>query len=145
MAEDLRSRADLRFEHALERTGARDPRDHLRGMLRALKDADPDGYQRALAYFSDTLVPTVAADDSDPLAEWLEFGRVLGELTEPGRTVQIDPGGRARPYARPVPPDALVLHLPERAGRAALLLGLPPELSPHQRASYDLLVRQRQG
>jgi hypothetical protein len=87
----------------------------------------------------------VAEDDSDPLGEWLEFARVLAELTTPGRAVWIDATGRSSDYERPVPPDALVLHLPENPGAPAILLGLPPDLSPHQRAAYDLLVRQTQG
>ena len=145
MADDLRARADERFERALQQTGARDPRTVFRDMLRDLKAADAEGFRRALRYFDETLVPTVADEGSDPLAEWLEYGRVLASLTTAGRTVQIDPGGRARSYARPVPGDALVLHLPENAARPALVLGLPPKLSPHQRASYDLLVKQLQG
>lgn len=145
MSEDLRARADERFEDALRATGARDPRDFLRGQMRALKGSAPEAFARALEYYEGTLVPAVAAEGSDPLAEWLEFARVLAELAEPGRAVQVDAGGRARSYARPVPPDALVLHLPETAGRPAVLLGLPPELTPHQRAAYDLLVRQKQG
>jgi hypothetical protein len=38
-----------------------------------------------------------------------------------------------------------VLHLPANAGHPALPLGLPPRLTPPQRAAYDLLVRQSQG
>jgi hypothetical protein len=145
MADDLRARADARFEHALAQSGARDPRNFFRDMLRDLKAADAEAFRRALRYFEETLIPTVAGDASDPIAEWLEYGRVLASLTVAGETMQIDPTGRACPYARPVPPDALVLHLPENASRKALVLGLPPKLSPHQRASYDLLVKQLQG
>lgn len=145
MADDLRARADARFEQALQQTGARDPRNFFRDMLRDLKAADAEAFRRALRYFEETLMPTVAGEGSDPIAEWLEYGRLLASLTVAGQTVQIDATGRARPYARPVPQDALVLHLPENASRAALVLGLPPKLSPHQRASYDLLVKQLQG
>lgn len=145
MDDDLRALAERRFEEALERTGARDPREFLRGQLRALRSDDAEAYRRALAYYEETLIPAVAAEGSDPLGEWLEFARVLAELTTPGRAVAVDPTGRADDYARPAPPDALVLHLPAAEGRPALPLGLPPELSPHQRAAFDLLVRQRQG
>lgn len=145
MSDDLRDLADRRFADALERTGARDPRGFLRDRLRALRTEDADAYRRALDYYEETLIPAVAEEGSDPLGEWLEFARVLAELATPGRAVLVDPTGRALPYARPAPPDALALHLPEAEGRPALLLGLPPELSPHQRAAYDLLVRQRQG
>lgn len=145
MADDLRARADERFDQALRETGARDPRDFFRTQLRELKASDPEAFRRALRYYEETLIPAAADDASDPVAEWLEYGRMLASLSTPGRTVQVDATGRARDYARPVPADALVLHLPDSAGRPALVLGLPPKLSPHQRATYDLLVKQSQG
>lgn len=145
MSDDLRARADERFARTLEQTGARDPRDFLRRQMRALKESDAAAYRRATAYFEETLTPAVAVEGSDPLGEWLEFARVLAELTTPGRAVWIDATGRSRDYERPVPADALVLHLPQNAGTPAVVLGLPPALSPHQRASYDLLVRQTQA
>lgn len=145
MDDDLRRRADARFEQALKQTGARDPRNFFRDQLRELKAASPDGFRRALRYFEETLIPTVADEASDPVAEWLEYGRLLAALSVPGRTVQIDAGGRALDYARPVPLESMVLHLPENASRPALVLGIPPKLSPAQRASYDLLVKQSNG
>ena len=145
MDRDLRARADARFEQALQQTGARDPRNFYRDQLKELKAASPDGFRRALRYFEETLIPTVADPASDPVAEWLEYGRMLAALAVPGRTVQIDAGGRAHDYARPVPLESMVLHLPENASRPALVLGIPPKLTPAQRASYDLLVRQSNG
>lgn len=145
MADDLRARADARFEQALKQTGARDPRNFFRDMLRDLKAEDADAFRRALRYFEETLIPTVAGEGSDPVGEWLEYGRVLASLMTAGRTVQVHADGRARDYARPVPVDALVLHLPSNAARPALVLGLPPKLSAHQRATFDLLVKQSQG
>jgi hypothetical protein len=145
MSDDLRARADERFARALEQTGARDPRDFLRGQMRALKETDAAAFRRATAYYEETLLPAVAAEDSDPLAEWLELARVLAELTTPGRAVQIDATGRSRDYERPVPLDALVLHLPETPSAPAIVLGLPATLSPQQRATYDLLVAQKHG
>ncbi|HEU0013945.1 MAG TPA: hypothetical protein VFQ45_09695 [Longimicrobium sp.] len=142
---DLRARADERFQAALQASGARDPREFYREQLRALRAGDRQAYDRALEYYEERLIPAVAAEGSDPLGEWLEYGRVLASLSLPGRTVQIDASGVAADYARPVPPDALVLHLPEQPARAALPLGLPPRLSPAQRATYDLLVKQSQG
>ncbi|HYJ78002.1 MAG TPA: hypothetical protein VEW03_00170 [Longimicrobiaceae bacterium] len=144
-APDLRARADERLTHALEAAGARDPREHCRAQLRDLKARSPDAYRRALAYYEERLIPAVARGDGDALAEWLEYGRVLATLAAPGRTVQIDPAGRASDYAPPVPSDALVLHLPDRATDRALAVGLPARLSPPQRANYDLLVKQAQG
>lgn len=141
----LRDQADARFQTALAESGARDPREFYRQRLRDFKEQDPGAFRRAVAYHDARLVPAVAADDSDPLAEWLEYGRVLATLAAEGRTVQIGPAGLAAPYAPPVPPDHLVLHLPADPKRAALLVGLPPELSPAQRATHELLVRGSQG
>lgn len=142
---DLRARADERFARVLQETGARDPRDFYRKQLVALKAADANAYRRALEYYDQELIPAVARDDSDVLGEWLEYGRFLATLTGPGRTVQIDGEGRSRDYARPVPQDALVLHLPERPTAPAVPVGIPATLTPAQRASYDLLVKQAQS
>ena len=142
---DLRARADARFESALKQAGARDPREFDRKQMVALRDADPEAFRRARAYFEEQLIPAVAAEDSDPRAEGLEYGRVLATLAAKGRTVQIDPTGRAAEYARPVPPDHLVLHLPDRTALKAIVVGIPTTLSPAQRASYDLLVKQAQS
>ena len=143
--DDLRARADERFARSLEAAGARDPRDFYRRQLVELKAADAAAYRRALAYYEQELIPAVARDDSDAMAEWLEYGRLLATLSTPGRTVQVDPGGRATDYARPVPADALVLHLPERTTARAIVVGIPTALSPAQRATFDLLVKQAQG
>jgi hypothetical protein len=142
---ELRTRADQRFDDALKATGARDPRDHFRKVLTEMRASNPAAYKEALAYFTTRLIPAVAADGSDPVGEWLEYGRVLATLQAPGRTVQIDPTGRSTPYAPPIPIDRLVLHLPDATSAKAILVGLPPEMSPAQRAAYDLLVRQSQG
>jgi hypothetical protein len=141
---DLAARAEQRLADALA-GGARDPRDFYRAQMAELKAKEPGAYRRAIAYFQEELIPAVAAEGSDPLGEWLEFGRVLAELKLPGRTMMIDPDGGARPYERPVAPDALVLHLPERGGAPALIVGLPAKLSPPQRANIDLLVKQAQN
>jgi hypothetical protein len=44
-----------------------------------------------------------------------------------------------------VPADALVLHLPDRTTLRAIVVGIPTTLSPAQRASYELLVKQAQS
>ena len=144
-SEQLREQADQRFQRALDATGARDPREFYRKRLRDLKAHDPDAFRRAVEYHDSRLVPNVAAEGSDPLREWLEYGRFLATLLAPGRTVQIDHSGRASEYAPPVPAEHLVLHLPTDTRQSALAVGLPPMLSPAQRATYALLVEGKQS
>jgi hypothetical protein len=133
-------RADHRLAQALEVSGGRDPRDLYRERLRVLRETDPAAYRRALQHFEEQLIPRVANDQFDPLTEWLEYGRLLADLAVPGRAVQVDPTGRARDYAPPVPPVDLVLHLPASSRDPVSVLRLPGELSPAQRATYELLV-----
>lgn len=144
-SKQLRDRADQRFQQTLEQTGARDPREFYRKRLRDLKAQDPEAFRRAVEYHDTRLVPAVASDGSDPLAEWLEYGRFVATLVAPGRTVQIDSTGLAAEYARPVPADRLVLHLPTDTRQPALPVGLPPQLSSAQRAAYALLVEGKQS
>ena len=139
---ELKVRAERRFADAVEAAGARDPREFYRSLLKELRERHEPSFREALAYYERTLIPTVAADGSDPLGEWLEYGRVLAQLRVDGQTVQIDPTGFSRPYRRPVPHDALVLHLPTSTREPALPIGIPPRLSPAQRASFELLVRE---
>lgn len=141
----LRERADQRFEQALQATGARDPREFYRSRLRELREQDPAAFRRAREYYDGTLTAEAAREGSDPVAAWLEYGRFLATLVAAGRTVQVDPSGLAREYTPPVPHDQLVLHLPDVAGVAVQVVGLPAQLSPAQRATYDLLVKGSQG
>jgi hypothetical protein len=141
----FRELADQRFGRALAITGARDPREFYRKRLRDLKEQNPGAFRRAVEYHDTCLVPGIAAEGSDPLREWLEYGRFLATLVAEGRTVQIDHSGRASEYAPPVPGDHLVLHLPTDTRQSALAVGLPPKLSPAHRATYDLLVEGKQG
>jgi len=140
---DVRERAERRFEEALRTSGARDPREFYRSRLRSLKESDPEAFRKGLAYFEETLLPTVAREETDPLGAWMEYGRYLAGLSAEGETVQIDPGGRATPFGLPVDPAALILHLPRDSDLEALAVGLPPKLSEAQRAAYDLLVLRK--
>lgn len=142
MADDIAAKADRLFEEALETTGARDPRPFYRERLLALKDADPEGYATAVAYYRETLVPDIASGKAEPLDAWTEYGRTLAEAVAKGRTVAVDGTGEARPYEGPSR-DHLILHLPDDGGRA-LLVGLPAALSSAQRATYDVLVAGKQ-
>lgn len=144
MSEDLAAEADRRLDEALEHAGARDPREFYRDRLRELKSSNPEGYGEAVAYYRDTLIPGVGSGSAEPLAAWTEYGRRLAEAVAPGRTVCVDATGRARPYEAPPPADGLVLHLPDAKGARALLVGLPGELTPAQRATYDVLVSGKQ-
>jgi len=144
MSEDLTTEADRRLEDALAATGARDPREFYRERLRELKQVNPEGYAEAVAFYRDELIPEVASGAGDPLAAWTEYGRRLAEALAPGRTVAVDGTGRAHAYESPAPQDHLILHLPGGRGGRALLVGLPSELTPAQRATYDVLVSGRQ-
>lgn len=141
MSDDVTARADKALEDALAETGARDPREFYRERLRELKQSNPDGYATAVTYYRETLLPSIA-DGAAPLDAWTEYGRTLAEMATAGRTVSIDETGRSHPYDGP-DLDRLLLHLPDGKGRA-LLVGLPRELSPAQRATYDVLVAGKQ-
>jgi len=138
-ASDVAAVADQALEAALAESGARDPREFYRERLRELKRLRPDEYQRAVTYYTQTLLPEVAERRRDALSAWTEYGRRLAEALTPGRTVIIDETGRARPYEA-TGDVGLILHLPEDGGGRALLVALPRTLSPAQRATYDVLV-----
>jgi len=144
MSHDLSARADASLEAALKEAGARDPREFYRERLRELKQSNPEGYADAVSYYREVLIPQVASGEGDPLAAWTEYGRRLAEAVSPGRTVAVNGTGRAYPYRAPTPRDRLVLHLPEAKGERAMLVGLPGELTPAQRATYDVLVAGKQ-
>ena len=143
MDQDLQQKADERFERALEEAGARDPREYYRDRLRELKRSSPDAYERAVEHYRETLVPSIASGEADPLTAWRDYGLRLAELTAEGRTVAVDGTGRAHPYSEDAPADRLVLHVPD-SGTRALLVALPPEPTAAQRATYRLLVRGKQ-
>lgn len=135
--------ANRRLEAALKERGARDPRDYYRSQLKELRAESPGGYDQAVTYYRDTLLPDIAAGTVDPLAAWTDYGRELASLRAEGRTVSVDPTGRSTPYESPADPEHLVLHLPVDRKRKALVVALPGDLSPAQRATYDWLVTGR--
>lgn len=148
MNTDLKKAADQRFEEALAKAGARDPRDYYRGQLRELKGADPDGYANAVGYYTDTLLPSIAEGKAEPLAAWREYGLLIARLIAPGKTVAVDTRGLARPYEPPGDSGDMVLHLaggPGARGGRVLLVGLPPQPSAAQTATYDWLVAGRRA
>ena len=145
MTDDLREKADARFEAALAATGARDPRDYYRSRLRELKESNPEGYADAVAYYQSTLVTSIAEQEADPLRAWQTFGLRIAQLSAPGRAVAVDPAGRSRTFEPPGKPEDMILHLPDARNRLALLVGLPPEPSAAQTATYRWLVKGRRA
>ncbi len=142
----LQKVADARFAEALAAAGARDPRDYYRDRLRDLKRSNPEGYAEAVAYYRDTLIPSIAEGGAEPLAAWREYGLLIARTTAPGRTVAVDGTGRARPYEPPGEPSDMILHLPNNAKQGpALLVGLPPVLSEAQTATFDWLAAGRRA
>lgn len=143
MADELQERADRRFQDALDETGARDPREFYRGLLRELKERSEAEYEKAVARWREEVVEPLARGDGEPLERWLRFGVSLARDLHPGRTVVIDETGRAEPYEPPPSWDRLILHIPDTKKVRAVPVGLPPELTPPQRATVDLLVEGR--
>ena len=144
MEQELHDRADRIFEEALGQTGSKDPREFYRRRLREMKADNPNAYREAVAYYENELVPSIAEAGHDPLTAWQQFGCRMAELTVTGKPIEIDATGRRRPYARPTPADRMVLYIPQGSKGRALVVGLPPELSAAQLATYDLLVGGRQ-
>ena len=144
MDQEIQERADQIFEAALGKTGAKDPREFYRKRLREMKVDNPDAYREAVAYYENQLVPSIAEAGDDPLTAWQQFGCHMAELTVTGTPVEIDATGRRLPYVPPTPADRMVLHVPQGSKGRALVVGLPPELSAAQLATYDLLVGGRQ-
>ena len=144
MDQELQNEADRIFEEALGQTGAKDPREFYRTRLREMKLDNPDAYREAVAYYENELVPSIAEAGDDPLFAWQQFGCRVAELTVTGTPIEVDATGRRLPYAPPTPPDRMVLHVPQGSKGRALVVGLPPELSAAQLATYDLLVGGRQ-
>jgi hypothetical protein len=140
VTDDPQQRAEARLQEALERSGARDPREYYRSRLKALREQNRTAYETAVAYYREVLIPGIV-EGGEPLAAWTEYGRTLAELHGGGRTVSIDATGRSEAYVSPAPADHLVLHLPDAARDPALLVGLPIELTAAQRATYDWLVQ----
>lgn len=144
MDEELKEKADERFERALDESGARDPRDYYRRQLRELKARNPEAYREGVRHFEEELLPKVASGDAEPLAAWERFGLRIAELTAEGRAVEIDRTGRSHAYDPPADRERMVLHLPHDKKEKALLVSLPPDPSTAQKAAYDLMVRGKQ-
>lgn len=141
MGQDPQSEADRRFEEALASSGARDPRDHYRGLLRQLKEHDADAYAEAVRQWKESVIQPLSQGDQDPLATWHQFGLELARALHPGRTVIVDATGRSIPLEGTPDWKQLVLHLPREPRARAIPITIPPEPSPAQQATLDLLVQ----
>ncbi len=145
MTTDLQEKADARLAAALAASGARDPREYYRTQLRELKRSNPEGYDRAVGYYQDELVPSIVERDADPVQAWQAYGLLIAQVTSPGRAVAIDPSGRSRPVESSGALDDMVLHLPDARQAPILLVGLPPKPSPAQMATHRWLVAGRRA
>ena len=132
--------ADERTDQAIGDAPFEDFREAYRERLRWLKDSQPQAFTRALSHYNDILVPNIAAGAA-PLAEWLEYGRLLGNLSGAGKVMQIDETGRAFPFTNGA--EGLILHLPEDTNVPALALTVPKALSDAQKATLGLLVKNK--
>ena len=145
MTSDPKQTAETRFAEALAASGARDPRDYYRTKLRELKRLNPEGYAEGVAYYQQTLIPSIAGGEADPIEAWRDYGLLIARLTAPGRAVAIDPGGRSRPFEPPGKPVDMVLHLPEANRDRPILVALPAGPTAAQSATYDWLVAGRRA
>ena len=141
MTEGDKAIADRRSEEAFADGPFEDPRAAFREKLRRFREEQSQAFAAGLEYFEKTLIPNVAAG-GDPIGEWVAYGRRLGELSGQGKTVDIDPTGRARPFDGEFAANSLIVYLPEDTSVEALPVAVPRELSDAQRASFDLLIRR---
>jgi hypothetical protein len=137
MDDTAKLRADELTEKAIASGAYEDFREGYRARLRWLKDNRPDVFADALHHYNNVLVPNIA-NGSEPIREWVEYGRLLGELSGRGKSVQIDETGFAQPLNEL---SGLLLHLPEDTAVPALALAVPRQLSDAQKATIQLLVR----
>jgi hypothetical protein len=142
MATEDKARAEARLETALAQSGLEDPRPAYRERLRSLRESSTSAFEQALRHYEEQTLVALAGD-ADPIAAWVEYGRVLGELTASGRLLQVDSEGRATPYAAPPARDLLVLHVPEDTAAPILAAAVPRAASAAQRATYAMLVERR--
>ncbi|HET9439930.1 MAG TPA: hypothetical protein VFO52_07150 [Longimicrobiales bacterium] len=116
-----------------------DFREAYRERLRWLKEARPAAFTEARAAY-DALVENIARG-SNPVEQWLKYGKQLGELSGRGKIVGIDASGRSGQAT--ADGTTLILHLPDDISVPALPLAVPRNVSDPQKATFDLLVRRK--
>jgi hypothetical protein len=139
MDDTAKTRAEGRTAEAIAQGPYEDFREGYRERLRWLKEARPEAFSRALTAY-ETLVERIA-QGADPLQQWLEYGRQLGELSGRGSVVAIDDSGRSVAVAPAT--SQLMLHLPDDINVPALTLAIPRDLSDAQQSTLALLVGRK--
>ena len=139
-----RHHADSRLEAALTAAGLEDSRPALRARLKLLRERDAAAFEQAVRRYEDDIVPALA-ESTSPLDAWLEYAKLLGELTGRGEFVAIDETGLASAWAPPYRPGTMVLHLPGDATLPALPAAVPVAPSAPQQAARGLLLEGRLG
>lgn len=139
-----RTHAESRLEAALAAAGLEDSRPALRARLKLLRERDEAAFARAVRHYEDEVVPALAGAAA-PLDVWLEYARMLGELSAGGQFLSIDADGLAAPWSAPYRPGTLVLHLPNDAALPALAAAVPLSPSSAQQAAQGLLLQGRLG
>lgn len=130
----------MTLEEAFEARGLADPRPMCRAILKQLRDADSAGYDDAVRRYEEELADRDEAAGEAGVTAWLEYGLWMAERLDPGKAVAVDPDGRAEEVAAPPSDAPLLLHLPEKRNRRALLIAAPRDPSPAQEATRELLV-----
>jgi len=141
MDKATRTELDRRLEAAFGEAGLADARVGFRERLRDLKSTQPEAFDGAVDYYESTVGPAIL-EGGNPLETWVEYGRLLGSLSDDGRLTTIDSTGRAVDWTGPVRAGDLVLFVPE-SGRNALVVLAPAAPSAAQSATIQLLVEGR--
>jgi hypothetical protein len=141
MMNDVRARGEARLDEALAERDLADPRDPYRETLRRLKERDPASFDRARRHYEEYVQPRLADPGTDPVTEWIDYGRFLTGLEGNGTTLQVTTDGRAEPFEPPPRADALILFVPDQPAQPALLLSRANRLTPPQQATLELLIR----
>ena len=142
MDDTAKTEVEDRTAKAIGESPYEDIREVFRDRLRWLKEQNPSAFAQALAYYNDTLVRNISQGEP-ALLEWLRYGWRLGELSGAGKLFAIDESGRAIELEDVKADGSLLLHLPNETNIPALPLATPRHLSPHQKATLDLLVRRK--
>lgn len=132
----------MTLEEALEARGLSDPRPLCREILKQLRDSDAAAYREAVRRYEEELAPEEGGEGSGQarLAAWLDYGLWLARRLDPGRAVAVDDSGRAVEADGPPSDAPLLLHLPDKRSRRALVVAAPREPSPAQEATRELLA-----